>query len=208
MSRAAGIIAGMIKKAAIGLRAHSGWAALVALAGPAATPEVVARRRIEIADPGIRGSKQPFHAAEPLEFPDAKAYIQRCRRSTERLAREALQAALGGLRDRRLEAVGCGIILGSGRTLPGLESILKSHALIHTAEGEFFRNALVEACEHCGIPVFGVKEKELYARGAAHFRRPVSELARRIQEMGKSVGPPWTEDQKYAALAAWMALGS
>ena len=31
-----------------------------------------------------------------------------------------------------------------------LESILKSHALIHTAEGEFFRNALVEACEHCG----------------------------------------------------------
>ena len=80
MSRAAGIIAGMIKKAAIGLRAHSGWAALVALAGPAATPEVVARRRIEIADPGIRGSKQPFHAAEPLEFPDAKAYIQRCRR--------------------------------------------------------------------------------------------------------------------------------
>ena len=89
--------------------------------------------------------------------------------STRRLAREALQAALDGLRDRRLEAAGCGIILGSGRTLPALESILKSHALIHTAEGEFFRNALVEACEHCGIPVFGVKEKELYARGAAHF---------------------------------------
>ena len=196
----------MIKRAAIGLRAHSGWAALVALAGPASSPEVIARRRIEIADAGIRGSKQPFHAAEPLEFPDAKAYIERCSRSTEQLAREALQAAMDGLRDRRTEPVGCGIILGSGRALPGLEAILKSHALIHTAEGEFFRQALLEACEHRGIPVLGVKEKELFTRGAAQLRTPVSELERRVQEMGKSVGPPWTEDQKYAALAAWMVL--
>jgi hypothetical protein len=197
----------MIKKAAIGLRAHSGWAALVALAGPATSPEVIARRRIEIADPKIRGSKQPFHAAEPMEFPDAKAYIEQCARSTERLAREALQAAIDGLHDRRSEAAGCGIILGSGRTLPGLEAILKSHALIHTAEGEFFRNALLEACKHCGIPVLGVKEKELFERGAAQLRTKVTELERRVQEMGKSVGPPWTQDQKYAALVAWMALG-
>jgi len=196
----------MIQKAAIGLRAHSGWAALVALVGPADSPEVIARRRIEIADPKIRGSKQPFHAAEPLEFPDAKAYLEQCARSTERLAREALQAAMDGLRDRRAEPAGCGIILGSGRTLPGLQAILKSHALIHTAEGEFFRNALVEACGHCGIPVLGVKEKELFERGAALFRTPVSELEQRVQEMGKPLGPPWTQDQKYAALAAWMAL--
>lgn len=196
----------MINKAAIGLRAHSGWAALVALAGPPKSPEVIARRRIEIADPKIRGSKQPFHAAEPFEFPDAKAYIEQCARSTERLAREALQAAMDGLRDRRMETAGCGIILGSGRILPGLEAILKSHALIHTAEGEFFRNALVEACGYCGIPVLGVKEKELFERGAAQFRMPVSELERRVQEMGKPVGAPWTQDQKYAALAAWMAL--
>jgi hypothetical protein len=197
----------MNKKAAIGLRAHSGWAALVALAGPANSPEVIARRRIEIADPKIRGSKQPFHAAESMEFPDAKAYIEQCARSTEWLSREALQAAIDGLHDRRSEPSGCGIILGSGRTLPGLEAILKSHALIHTAEGEFFRNALVEACGYCKIPVLGVKEKELFERGSAHFRTPVTELERRVQEMGKSVGPPWTQDQKYAALVAWMALG-
>jgi hypothetical protein len=36
----------------------------------------------------------------------------------------------------------------------------------------------------------------------------VSELERRVQEMGKPLGPPWTQDQKYAALVAWMALGS
>jgi hypothetical protein len=195
-----------MRKAAIGFRAHSGWAALVAVAGPLDSPAVIARRRIEIADSGIRGSKQPFHAAEPLEFPDARAYIERCRQSTRRLAREAVQAALDGLRDKRLETAACGIILGSGRPLPALEAILQSHALIHTAEGEFFRQALVEASEHCGVLVVGVKEKELYQRGADQLHVEAKELERRVQEMGKALGPPWTEDQKYAALAAWMAL--
>jgi hypothetical protein len=196
----------MTKKAAIGLRAHSGWAALVVLTGPADSPEVIARRRIEIADPKIHGSKQPFHAAEQLEFPDARAYIERCQESTQRLAREAFEAAMDGLRDRRTEVTGCGIILGSGRTLPGLEAILKSHALIHTAEGEFFRNALVEASEHCGLPVLGVKEKELFEQGSAKLGMAKGELERRVQEIGKALGPPWTQDQKYAALAAWMIL--
>jgi hypothetical protein len=198
----------MTKRATIGLRAHSGWAALVALSGPLSSPEVVARRRIEIADPGIRGSKQPFHAAELLEFPDAEKYLERCSASTQRLAREALLAATDALRDKRCDVAGCGIILGSGRTLPALQAILASHALIHTAEGEFYRNALVEASEHCGIPVLGVKEKELYQRGAAQLRIPVSELERRVAELGQPVGAPWTQDQKYAALVAWMALGT
>jgi hypothetical protein len=211
MSPPADIIAGMAKasaleKAAIGCRTHSGWAALVALAGPVASPRVIARRRIEICDPQIRGSKQPYHAAEPLEFEEAKAFLDQCAASTRRLAREALQAAIDGLRDRRCDARSCGIILGSGRTLPALQATLASHALIHTAEGEFYRNALVEASEHCGLAVVGVKEKELYQRGAAQFHMPAAELERRVAEMGKELGPPWTQDQKYAALVAWMAL--
>src|SRR5271156_3246785 len=109
----------MTKKAAIGLRGHSGWAAMVVVAGSADSREVIARRRIEIADPKIPGSTQPFHAAEHLEFPDAEGYIERCQESTRKLARETLQAAMDGLRDRRAEAIGCGIILGSGRALPG-----------------------------------------------------------------------------------------
>jgi hypothetical protein len=189
-----------MRKAAIGFRVHSGWAALVAVAGSLESPEVIARRRIEIADPGIRGSKQPFHAAEPLEFPDAKAFIHRCEESTRKLTGDALKAAIDGLRDRRFETAGCGIILGSGRTLPPLEAILKSHALIHTAEGEFYRTAVVKAAERLGLRVFGMKEKEMRIRA--------DEVCGRLAEIGKSLGPPWTQDQKYAALVAWMALGS
>ncbi len=196
-----------LERAAIGFRAHSGWAALVAVAGSTGSPEVIARRRIEIADAAIPGSKQPFHAAEPLPFKDAEKFLKRCADSTQRLAREALQAAIDGLRDKRYEAAGCGIILGSGRALPELRAILASHALIHTAEGEFYRNALVEAGEHCGLPVFGVKERELYERASAQLHTPVDKLQQRVAELGRSIGPPWTQDQKYAALVAWMALG-
>ncbi len=195
-----------LRRAAIGFRAHSGWAALVAVGGTMKAPEVIARRRLEIADQGIRGSKQPFHAAEPLEFADAEAFLGRCEESTKRLAREAVRAAIDGLRDMRCEAACCGIILGSGRTLPVLKAVLASHALIHTAEGEFFRNALVEASEHCGLAVVGVKERELFEQAAQRLHLPEGEIERRIQEMGKPLGAPWTQDQKYAALVAWMAL--
>src|SRR5579872_5934697 len=106
------------RKAAIGFRAHSGWAALVAVAGSLDSPEVIARRRIEIADPTVGGSKQPFHAAEPMELADARKYITQSTSSTRRLAREAIRAAIEGLRDRRFETTVCGIVLGSGRPLP------------------------------------------------------------------------------------------
>jgi hypothetical protein len=194
------------RSAAVGLRAHSGWAALVALASSRGSPEVVDRRRIEIADPAIRGSKQPYHAAEPMKLKDAEALIQKCTESTRRLARQALRAAIDDLRGKGLEVVGCGVILGSGRQLPALEAILASHALLHTAEGEFYRNALVEAGEYCGVPVAGLKEREAYESGATRLGLSAGELQSRIAEMGRGIGPPWTQDQKYAALAGWLAL--
>ena len=194
------------RRAALGLRAHSGWAALVALAGSSASPEVIDRRRIETADPAIRGSKQPFHAAEPLKLEDAEALIRKCTESTRRLSREALKAAIGDLRGRGFEVAGCGVILGSGRSLPALPAILASHALLHTAEGEFYRQALVEAGQHCGLPVAGVKEREAYEQSAAQLRLSVPELEIRIAALGRGIGPPWTQDQKYAALVGWLAL--
>jgi hypothetical protein len=195
-----------VRRAALGLRAHSGWAALVALAGSSESAEVIDRRRIETADSSIRGSKQPFHAAEPLKQQDAEALIQKCTESTRRLSRDALKAAIGDLRAKGFEACACGVILGSGRSLPALEAILASHALLHTAEGEFYRQALVEAGEHCGLRVVGVKEREAYEQGAAQLGLSVAVLEKRVAELGRGIGPPWTQDQKYAALVGWMAL--
>ncbi len=92
--------------AALGCRTHSGWAALVAIAGAPGRPEVIDRRRIEIADPRIRGSKQPYHAAEPLEFADGKALLDRCEKSSAELARNALREAIDDLRGLRIPSRG------------------------------------------------------------------------------------------------------
>lgn len=197
-----------MRRATLGCRSHSGWAALVAMAGSPEAPQVIDRRRIETCDPSIRGSKQPYHAAEPLDFADAEALLEKCAQSTVQLSRQALQAAVNDLQKKGYRADSCGLTLGSGRALPGLRAVLASHALIHTAEGEFYRNALAEAGEQCGLTVVGVKEKELYERGAAHFRIPSGELVRRVAALGKAVGAPWTQDQKCAALAAWLALAN
>lgn len=195
-----------LRRAAIGFRAHSGWAALVAIGGSPGSPEVILRRRIENADPEIPGSKQPFHAAEPLEFPEAQEFLKECTASTRRLSQQALKNVMDELRRKDYEVVACGVVLGSGRPLPALDAILASHALIHTAEGEFYRNALVEAAEHCGLKMTGVKERELFERGAAQLHLSIAQVERCIAELGKPIGAPWTQDQKYAALVAWLAL--
>jgi hypothetical protein len=123
-----------------------------------------------------------------------------------RLSRQAFKSVIDELRRKNYEAVACGVVLGSGRVLPALDKILASHALIHTAEGEFYRNALVEASEHCGLTVKGVKERELFEIGAAQLHLSIKQLERCIAELGRPIGPPWTQDQKYAALAAWLTL--
>ena len=192
--------------AALGLRAHSGWAALVAVAGSPRAPVVLDRRRIEIADPKIRGSKQPFHAAEPLDLGQAEQLIRRCTESTRLLARQALHAGINELREKGYVVRRCGILLGSGRPIPPLATILASHALIHAAEGEFFRNALLDAAEHCGLAVTGVRERELFSRAAAELRISADEWARRTAEIGRLIGPPWRQDEKLAALVGCLAL--
>ena len=184
-----------MKRAAIGIRAHSGWGALVAVSGNPAAPEVIDRRRIEIIDPHIQGAQQPYHFAQEQTPAQAERYLTDCAAVSERLAMAAVREAVAALQRREYDVAGCAILLGSGRSLPPLSKILASHALIHTAEGVFFREAFSKACERLKIPVMGVIERELDA----------SERTR-IAALGRSLGPPWTTDQKAAAQAALLVL--
>ena len=49
--------------AAIGCRAHTGWAALVMVAGGPAHPEIAFRGRVELGDPSGCVRKNAYHAA-------------------------------------------------------------------------------------------------------------------------------------------------
>ena len=196
-------------RVALGLRSHSGWAALVAVAGGSPEPQVVLRRRIELADAAIEGSKQPYHEAEGKKPKEAERIVTRCIESSRLLAREALRAVVDELRGRDHDVAGCGLLLASGRTLPeDVHAILASHALIHAAEGEMYRDVLRRASEHLSLRVTGVRERDVLARAAEATGRTASELQRRVAEMGRALGPPWRQDEKLATLVAWVALAA
>ena len=187
-------------QAAVGFRVHSGWAAAVTVAGSKNSPVVVDRRRLELAD-GAPGSKQPYHAAEDLPLAAAETLIGRCRKSTWLLARRGLAEIMSA------HPVGaCGLLLAAGRPLPELPGILASHALIHTAEGQFFRQAIADVSRERGLPVRVVRERELLDVCLAELELSPDKLQHRLANWGRVLGPPWRQDEKYAALAAWLAL--
>ena len=192
-------------RVALGFRAHSGWASVVALGGSVGEPMALVRRHIAIADAGLRGSKQPYHAAEPLALEEARALIHTCRLSSESLAVDAIRGLLAEVTPGR-HAVGSGVLVGSGLTLPPLAKILQSHVLLHRAEGEFFREVLAMANDRCSLRVTRIREKEIWERGAAVLRLDAGTLRERITAIGALVGPPWTQDEKMAALSAWVVL--
>jgi hypothetical protein len=192
--------------AAIGFRVHSGWAALVAVTGPFKSLTVIDRRHITLADPSIKGSVQPYHAAEPTPFADAERLIQRCIDSSRGLAFLELRKALDDLRKKGYRVTACGLLLASGRPLPDLAATLASHALIHTAEGELFRDAVIYAGERCELPVLKLKERGFLDHAAARFGISATALPHRLTELGRTLGTPWRQDEKYTALVAALAL--
>ena len=193
-----------MKNAAFGIRMHSGWGVLVCISGNVSAPEIVDRRRIVVIEPTMEGGKQPYHFAETLPLEEAERHLQKCAAVSERLALQATREMLDAVTVRNYRVVGCAMLLASGRALPALPNILASHALVHTAEGEFFRKVAREACERCGIPVVGFRERELDERANATFGKAAAGVRQRISDLRSTVGSPWTQDEKTATLAGLM----
>jgi hypothetical protein len=82
-----------------------------------------------------------------------------------------------------------------------LEEIISTHA----AEREFYREAVRDAAVRRGIATELVVEKDLPTRAE---QLPGTEASRRetLSAYGKLVGPPWGQDEKLAATAAWFGL--
>src|SRR5262249_26020148 len=155
--------------------------AYVVLGGRISSPDIRLRGRMQLFDPKVEGSNQPFHRVgatypfhhvEPMDFPSSEAFIKRCRQSSKDLAGLAL--------DEVLQAHGalhaCCVLTGPERPLPPLRAILASHGLMHAAERAFFREAVRDAARERGIVTEMVKEKELPALAG---RLPGAEASRR-----------------------------
>jgi len=196
-----------MKKATVGFRVHSGWTALVAVSLEKGAPTVLRRQRLQLVETFSYKFRQPFHTAETMRFEGASKFISGVRTEAEHIAYRSLRAVQLDLKKLGYQLDRAGLLLASGKPLPELEKILQSHALIHTADGELFRQALRRASTRCGLQIICIRERVLLEQCMEAFSLTPQELKQRVTELGWSYGSPWSQDEKFATLAAWLVFG-
>lgn len=194
-----------MKEAALGFRAHSGWVALVAVSLQERFPIPLLRERPYLVKTFTFEFRQPYHTAEKKPLEEAADFIRQARADAVELALDAIRSAQSNLATRGFEVRVCGLLASSAKPLPDLAHILGSHPLIHTADGELFRASLVEACQKLGLPVIAIKESELLDRTGRVLGLSQGELNARLAQLRRVHGSPWTQDEKFATLAACLA---
>lgn len=197
-----------MKNATVGFRVHSGWSAVVAVCVEKGKPVVLLRERLQLVETFTYRFRQPYHTGERMALPEAREFIGGVREKGRELAYRAIHRLQADLEGRSYTLSRGALLLASGRPLPELEKILASHALIHTADGELFRECLLHAGERCGLEIIPIRERELLEQAAKALRVPCPSLLRRVSELGRALGSPWTQDEKFAALAAWLAVAA
>ena len=194
-------------KVAFGMKAHSGWAALVVLGTSSGELQVVDRSRLELVEKHEASwAKQPYHAAENLKADAARDLVERGIAAARRLAIREMRTAVKHAREAGHEVAACAILVGDPMPDWTVDEILSVHFRMHKAEGVLFRDALAKAAGSCDLKLLQVLEKQLDEQAERALATSISSLRKTVASLGKSVGPPWGKDQKEAALAAMIAL--
>lgn len=182
---------------AVGFRVKSGFAIAVTLEGSASAPQATSRRIIEMSDPGVPETRQPYHDGF-YQTEENPREIARRVKIVERCARQSVAALLKEMRVAR-----AGLIVGS---LIDPAKVGNPHIRAHAHEGCLFRTVLETALRAGGVRCQVIVEKQLPAASAAVLERPPREIARTLDGFGKTLGSPWRADEKAAATAAWISL--
>ncbi len=189
--------------AVLGFRPHTYWTASVALMGTPDAPRVFERRKIVFA---AGQERSVFHHAAEAAPGAAPALIEKVRAATVSNARAHLDQVLAHLGRDGVTVRVAVVTAGSSKVSDRLEDILKTHSRIHAAEGNFYRDVVVAACEGAGLEVRRVVERDAPGLLAERLGLGVAALQVRMTEMGARLGPPWSVDQRLAAMAAWLHL--
>jgi hypothetical protein len=190
------------RTAALGVRVKSGWAMTVLLGGPAATPRLLDRRRIELADPAVPRTRQPYHAGFGIEQTSRRT-IARLVRIVERCARISLGRLVRGYRAVGVSVRGVGIVVGS---VIDPRRIANPHIRAHASEGALFRRVVEDAARRRGLGSVVTLERDVYATAARALRRPTARVKRAVAALGATVEGSWRAEEKTAAAAAWLVL--
>lgn len=190
-------------QAAVGFRVKSGWAAAVLLVGPTGSPRMIDRRVIQLSDPAVPDSKQPYHAVLEMTEEEGAKTEKHLRKVVEQFTSRSVSQLLE-------EHSGSGHVLRVAGIVVGSDidpaTIKNPHIRAHALEGRLFRTAIEAAVRSCGLRCLVFVERTAFSKGAALLKRSEEELKRVIALLGRSGTGPWRADEKSAALAAWIAL--
>ena len=198
----------MTQRAALGFKLHTGWGVLVAVAGRPSEIQVLLRRRVELLPPNSSIPRFVYHAASEMPLTEATKLVKLGTKAAQEAASLAVKDAMEELSSRRVKVDVCGILSGSTVVPNDLAAILRSHPLIHAAEGALFQNAIASVCEGRELPVVLSREREVWVRAAAIWDIAEPALRKSVDGLRKSLGPPWSADHKSAAAIALLALKS
>jgi hypothetical protein len=190
------------RKAALGFRVKSGWAASVLLAGSVRAPELCDSRVIELSDPRDPTTRQPYHAAMGRLETNA-VELKRRTQSVNRTAKKAVAVLLQRSTDNGYTIPRAGLVVGS-QINP--DKIANPHIRAHALEGRLFRTTLETALVSQRIRCSVFTERDAYSEAANILGQSPERIKRAIVELSRAANGPWRADQKMAALAAWMSL--
>jgi hypothetical protein len=147
-----------------------------------------------------------YQSARGLEAAEAVTLVEAAERIAADQAAAALERTVRVATNAGAVVRACAVVVGASSRGVRLESILKSHALAHAAEGRLYQDALLRGAESCGLEAIAVSKQSIWEQGEAALGVARDELQQWIDELRRDLGPPWAQDQKLAALAAWIAL--
>lgn len=192
-----------MSRAALAFKPRTGRGILVMLAGDFAEPHVVERAEVPLLP---AAEIAPYHAAAELEPEAADRHVKGSFERAQRLATSAVRDAAARCAKAGHELCGCAVLIGTGMPAWTTAQIVAVHTRMHKAEGELFRDVLVEAVRVCGLSLTTLPDKSAIDSAAKVLGIARANLDARLAKLGAAAGPPWTKYQKEAAAAALVVL--
>lgn len=190
---------------ALGFRVKTGSSVAAMIAGPSSSPKLLEVRRIDLSDPAIPESRQPYHAADDSQGD----WEPNDRRTTERInvvrrvTSRSVERLLDTCKSRDWMPQGAGIVTGS---LVDPSTVRAPHIRAHAMEGRLFRTVVEDALRAHGISCIVFGEKTALTEASKILRLEEAIVMRALASFGTAVKGPWRAPEKSAVLAGWVAL--
>jgi len=188
---------------AIGLRAKTARAIAVVLGGPSDAPSVLKKFEIALADPQIPATAQPYHEVMDLPWAESQKAVRKSARAIEAIARKALTSLIKDLHSTGMKVSGVGIVGAKDKDLARIGNF---HIRAHAAEGVLFRRVLDLAADANSLPRRTFSDREFDELVKNEVGAQTAALKRKLNDLGRSLPPPWRTDEKQAGTAAWLVL--